>query len=269
MGDMVGDLVCVLGTAGVPPGDVVCLGHDWGSQICYEAARMRPDIFDSVIGIALPYINYDHPFSPSTFGARLMHRIRTFLLPFITSISYQTFFADNTHQAAEELGTNVRRTLTAAFRTAKCAVPKMFLRDVATFMGSWNGLEIPSIPFFSEAEEEYVVEQYQIQGFAHTLQFYTHGNRRGSWELAQEQGNFTVPQLALSVLPTNDPVANWRIAEFFMQSKKYVPNLHTQFVPGAHWPHLEHPHEINKLIKTWLDQSFGAARTSAAVRDEM
>lgn len=28
--------------------------HDWGSQACYEAARMRPDIFTAVIATAIP-----------------------------------------------------------------------------------------------------------------------------------------------------------------------------------------------------------------------
>lgn len=28
--------------------------HDWGSQVCYEAARMRPDIFKAVVGLCIP-----------------------------------------------------------------------------------------------------------------------------------------------------------------------------------------------------------------------
>lgn len=50
--DLVGDLVCVMEKAGAQ--NVVCIGHDWGSQICHEAARMRPDLFQGVVGAALP-----------------------------------------------------------------------------------------------------------------------------------------------------------------------------------------------------------------------
>lgn len=32
----------------------VCIGHDWGAQICYEAARMRPDLFEGVVGAVIP-----------------------------------------------------------------------------------------------------------------------------------------------------------------------------------------------------------------------
>jgi hypothetical protein len=28
--------------------------HDWGSQLAYEAARERPDVFTGVIGITIP-----------------------------------------------------------------------------------------------------------------------------------------------------------------------------------------------------------------------
>jgi soluble epoxide hydrolase/lipid-phosphate phosphatase len=50
--DFVADLVCVLEKTNAQ--NVVCVGHDWGAQICYEAARMRPDLFQGVAGITLP-----------------------------------------------------------------------------------------------------------------------------------------------------------------------------------------------------------------------
>lgn len=28
--------------------------HDWGSQLCFEAARQRPDRFKAVIGLVVP-----------------------------------------------------------------------------------------------------------------------------------------------------------------------------------------------------------------------
>ena len=68
---MVDDLVCALDHARVKT--ALCLGfviivsasvqaadvslfdsHDWGTQVCYEAARRRPDIFQAVIGTCIP-----------------------------------------------------------------------------------------------------------------------------------------------------------------------------------------------------------------------
>ena len=53
-------------------------------------------------------------------------------------------------------------------------------------------------------------------------------NRHGSWELAQSQGNFTVPAPALSILPTRDPVANWVLAAKLLKSGQLVPKLTTE-----------------------------------------
>lgn len=73
MPDLVGDLLCILENAGVqtaiavgyvPPSFDTYMQafhshgrftrHDWGSQLAYEAARERPDIFTAVIGITIP-----------------------------------------------------------------------------------------------------------------------------------------------------------------------------------------------------------------------
>ena len=74
MGDFVDDLACVLEHANVA-GKSICIGfvnlfprvgscidadalsyyrHDWGSSICWEAGRARPDIFSGVVSLALP-----------------------------------------------------------------------------------------------------------------------------------------------------------------------------------------------------------------------
>lgn len=69
MGDFVGDLACILEDRKVSK--AVCIGyvrksclclswsetllrHDWGSQICWEAARMRPDLFEAAVGVVVP-----------------------------------------------------------------------------------------------------------------------------------------------------------------------------------------------------------------------
>ncbi len=71
MPDLVGDLLCILEHAGAPT--AIAVGyvipsfdiydadvsstmsrHDWGTQLAYEAARERPDIFTAVVGITIP-----------------------------------------------------------------------------------------------------------------------------------------------------------------------------------------------------------------------
>ena len=93
MPDLVGDLLCILEHAGVHKAIVVgyvtlpylyfrhlirhvaFTRHDWGSQLAYEAARERPDVFTGVIGITIPVI----PSLPPTRARRL--RMKIILVP--------------------------------------------------------------------------------------------------------------------------------------------------------------------------------------------
>ena len=70
--DVVDDYTCVLKNAGVE--QVVCIGlsplscqadshssdagplrrHDWGSAVCHEAGRMRPNLYNGVVGVTVP-----------------------------------------------------------------------------------------------------------------------------------------------------------------------------------------------------------------------
>lgn len=248
MGDLVDDLMCVLQDAGVET--AMCMGHDWGSQVCYEAARQRPDIFTSVVGLAIPYIPYPGPFVPNTH-----------LLALSPKLAYQIFFDEHTARATQELDYDKRRTLRGTLRDIGSPPPWEFLTSRETFMGGWEGVdEIPPIPFFSEEEEAYFIEQYETQGFGNTLYFYTHGPKHESWKHAQAQGNFTIPCRALSILPLQDPVGDWVHAAKVLQSAKFVPRLTTETVQAAHWPQLEEPEIINGYIRKWLASGEGKER---------
>ncbi|KAI9566725.1 Alpha/Beta hydrolase protein [Boletus coccyginus] len=228
MSDITGDLTCVLEHAGVP--SAICLGHDWGSVACYEAARRRPDVFSAVIGVTIPYLASSNGFQPIES-----------ILALIPALSYQVFFARNTSEATVELNRDVRRTLRGTLRSVASPPPKSFLRSRDTFMGAWDGIEIPPIPYLSKEEEDYFVERFSIQEFDHSLMFYTSGNKYGTWKSAHDQGNFTIPQPVLSVLPLEDPVADWTMVAKFSNVGMYLPQLTTKTMNGAHWPHMEFP----------------------------
>ena len=158
---------------------------------------------------------------------------------------FQTFFEKQTCEAAAELNGSIRRTLRATYRSGASPPPADFLRSTTSFMDAWKDYEeIPPSPFFTAAEEDYLVEQFSIQGFEKSkslvpfllvvsvllissnivaLQFYTYGvscafslfvrpfltslcllqNRFGTWTFDRTQGNFSISQPALSILPTN------------------------------------------------------------------
>ncbi|KAL6304154.1 Alpha/Beta hydrolase protein [Sparassis latifolia] len=250
-GDLAGDLVCMLGHAGVER--AICMGHDWGAQVCYEAARMRPDVFEAVIGAVVPYI-------PSASGQFIPISVLDEVVP---KLAYQVFLS-NVDVAAKQLNADIRRSLRATLRTVASPPPDTFLADPNSYMGAWDGVkEISPIPFFTQEEEDYWVAQYNIQEFKPTLEFYTIGDRKLSWQFTHDQGNYTISQPALSVLPNNDPVADWVSAAKILGSDKYLSQLTTKTLDGAHWVQLENPREFNAIVRNWLDALPAATEKKA------
>ncbi|KAI0029431.1 hypothetical protein K488DRAFT_88724, partial [Vararia minispora EC-137] len=109
------------------------------------------------------------------------------------------------------------------------------------------------------AEERYWAERYALQGFAPTLYFYSTPSRRASWSQAHAQHNFKISQPALSLLDTQDPVANWPAAALLLHSADFLPNGLVKTLPGAHWVHMEFPDEVNDILRAWLDQHWPPA----------
>ncbi|KAJ7618451.1 Alpha/Beta hydrolase protein [Roridomyces roridus] len=243
--DMVGDMACILEHAGVS--SAVCMGHDWGGLTCYEAARSRPDLFN------WPYVLVEQ------------------LAAALPRLTYQIYFKRRTNEAIAELDKDIRRSLRAVFRTHASPPPDAFLQSQTEFLGAWADVaEIPPMPFFTPEEEDYLVEQFSIQGFQYSKsaifspqnnessKYDSDQNRRASWAFANAQGNHTIPQPTLSVLPTQDAVADWALASKIMKSTDYLPNLQTELMDGSHWCHIEHSETFNAIARKWLEQTFGA-----------
>nr|GAT47192.1 alpha/beta-hydrolase [Mycena chlorophos] len=256
MDDIARDMFCVLEKAGVQSS--ICIGHDWGSSICFAGARMRPDIFTAVTGIAVPYLSGAGPFMP----------IRDYI-PYFPGLAYQSFFNEHTAEAVAELAKDIRRTVRATLRDKASPPPEGFLKSDKTFLGAWDGVaEIPPVPFFTPNEEDYFVEQYEIQKFAYTLQYYTNENRELTWSYAKEQGNYTLPQPTLSLLPTADVVADWALLLQLVKSDDFLLKGKTEYMDGGHWCHIEFPETANKIIRAWLTETLATLEGQAAPQDE-
>jgi len=228
--------------AGVP--NAIAIGHDWGAQLAYEAARQRPDVFTAVVGITIPYIPAAGPHVPTEVQVAAHPRL-----------AYQLFFDKHTTAAIAELNRDIRRTLRETLRDVASPPPDHFLTSRDSFIGAWDDHdEVPPIPFFSKEEEDYWVEQYSINGFDHTLHFYTAENQFASWNFAHDQGNHTISQPILSILATKDPVANMELAAKLLHSFDFLPNHSRYTLPTAHWTQLEKPTEVNGIIRKWLTE---------------
>ncbi|KIL59519.1 hypothetical protein M378DRAFT_169165 [Amanita muscaria Koide BX008] len=234
-------MACILKHAGVD--DVICMGHDWGSQICYEMARARPDITNAVIGISIPYAPGGDTFTPSTSFVK-----------YYPKLMYQVYFDEKTDNAAAELDKDVRRSLRSVHRTLASPVPDAFLRSRDSFLTAFGSEEIPPIPYLTPQEEDYLVEQFKVQGFENTLHFYITENRYQSWKFVHNHGNRSIPQPVLTVYSSKDSTADWKFIGTVVGSAKYVPNLTTETVTADHWAHLENPIGFNPIVRGWLSK---------------
>ncbi|KAM6489264.1 alpha/beta-hydrolase [Amanita muscaria] len=257
MQDLVSDMMCVLKHAGVD--DVICMGHDWGSQICYEMGRARPDITSAVVGVSIPYVPATRSFTPTTSYVK-----------FIPRFMYQIFFDEQTNKAVAELDTDIRRSLRAIYRSLKVSTPDGFFKKRDTFLGPFGSKEVKfslaeagamlseqqilPIIYLTPEEEDYFVEQFEIQGFKSTLYFYATENRYQSWKFPHDQGNHTISQPVLTVNPSKDLLVNWKLVAFVLRSSKYIPNLTTETIPGDHYPQMESPEAFNTVVRTWMSK---------------
>jgi len=256
--DHIADLTCLLEAANVK--QAVCVGHDWGAAVCWQAARSRPDLFEAVAGAAVPYLPAHGPFTPTEH-----------LVPHFPKLAYQVYFAKKTKVAYEELEKDIRRTLRSVYRTAATKPPAKFLTSTENFLDAYEegGLET-RIPFFNKIEEDYLVKVYSVQGFKNSLQFYTHGGRYRSWEFAHNQGNHTIPQPALFIQPSEDTVADWGKVSLIAGSAQFIPQLETVVLATSHWPQLEQPREFNAALRSWLQKlpPVGSANYTMAAEEE-
>jgi len=255
MEDIVSDLTCVLDQVGV---DVaVCVGHDWGAEACWEAGRQRPDRFVELAGAVVPYMPSAGPYMPMEAMTK-----------YLPKLTYQIYFANDTDGATKELDTDIRRTLRGTLRSVQSPPPAAFLTSTTSFMDAWADVaEIPAIPFMTKEEEDYMVESYGHQGFGKTLQFYTNGNRYGSYLFQSKQGNFSLPQPSLWIVPTQDPVADWLEVDQMLHSDQWFTKLTVKKLGTAHWPQLEQPAEFNAALSEWL--SGLETGTAPRARDEL
>lgn len=244
MGDFVDDLVCVLKHAEVV-GKVVCIGHDWGSSICWEAGRAHPDIFSGVVSLTVPYTVASGPYTP----------IEAYTTAF-PKLTYQIYFRDSVDAAAAELEASVRRTIRALYKHSNTTAPDAFLTSPTSFMTPFDGIELSRSLFLTQDEEDHLVDEYTKTGFKKSLQFYQRGNGYLSWQVAHDSGVFTVDLPALAIYPSKDDVADWTVISKMAKSKLFVPQLEEVTVPAAHWPHMERPEEVNGYLRDWLTRNF-------------
>jgi pimeloyl-ACP methyl ester carboxylesterase len=245
---LVGDLVGLLDALEAPT--AVIVGHDWGANIAWQAARLRPDRFRAVVALSVPF----RPRGP----------VRpTSVMPQTADAQFYQLYFQEPGVAEAELERDPRATVrtmlygasgegAAAIRAAAASsgtapnigmVPKNggFLR------GSRAPATLPA--WLSEADIDFYADEFKRSGFRGPLNYYRNIDR--NWELTAAFTGVKVTVPALYVAGDRDMVVSFPGTDQLLANlKQFVPALRNiQMLPGCgHWTQQERPGEVSTAI---------------------
>jgi pimeloyl-ACP methyl ester carboxylesterase len=245
---LVGDLVGLLDAREAPT--AVIVGHDWGANIAWQAARLRPDRFRAVVALSVPF----RPRGP----------VRpTSVMPRTADAQFYQLYFQEPGVAEAELERDPRITVrnmlygasgegAAAIRAAAASsgaspdlgmVPKGggFLR------GAGAPATLPA--WLSEADIDFYAAEFKRSGFRGPLNYYRNVDR--NWELMAAFTGVKVTVPALYVAGDRDMVVSFPgTAELLANLKQFVPALRDiQMLPGCgHWTQQERAGEVSAAI---------------------
>jgi len=244
---LVGDLVGLLDALEAPT--AVIVGHDWGANIAWQTARLRPDRFRAVVALSVPF----RPRGP----------VRpTSVMPRTADAQFYMLYFQNPGVAEAELERDPRATVRnmlygasgdgAAARAAavsRGAAPSigMVPRGGGMMQGPGAPATLPA--WLSEADIDFYAGEFKRSGFRGGLNYYRNIDR--NWELTAAFADVKVTVPALYVAGDRDlVVAAPGTAEHLANLKQFVPALRNiQMLPGCgHWTQQERPGEVSAAI---------------------
>ena len=273
--ELVADCVGVVRALGESRATIV--GHDWGAQVAWASAWMRPDIFDAVaaMGVAFggrslltlpgPYHNTAGDIPPSAAE-------RTIGGPDL--VFYREYLA--TAGAAErEIEVDVASWLRDAYYSYSASAPRPtrlrhaaapeqtdeslleLIRTSAACIspgGRWRDRFLPAPtplpPWLGEDDMDFYIAEFERTGLTGALNWYR--NRDLNWELLAAYAGTPVRVPALYIEGDRDP-ATILLKDAVARMQTRVPQLTTHTIPDCgHWIGEEQPDHTNEALLEFL-----------------
>jgi len=245
---LVGDMVSLLDTLGVET--AVIAGHDWGAPVAWHAALLRPDRFNGVIGLSVP------------FRPRGQVRPTTAMPENDSALFYQLYF-QSPGVAETEFERDIRRAIRKILYSASGDAPRrqddepaadnvgMVPRQGGLLSGMIDPASLPS--WLTEADVEFYVQEFARTGFRGGLNWYRNIDR--NWEILAPFSGARVTVPALYMAGDRDLVVRFRgMDQLIPNLAKFVPQLRrTIMLPGCgHWTQQERAGEVNAAMIEFL-----------------
>jgi pimeloyl-ACP methyl ester carboxylesterase len=240
---LVGDIVGLVAALGEE--SAVIIGHDWGANVAWTAAMLRPDLFRAVAALSVP------------------HRVRSPAPPLklvrdagLTTF-YWLYFQEPGVAEAEferDVAGTFRRLLGGVGDAASAGARKSAL-VLAPGGGFLDGIAEPAAlpPWLTAADLAFISAEFARTGFRGGLNWYRNIDR--NWELLAPWQGAAIRQPALFIAGSRDPVITSPMGEAALkQMPATVPGLKRQvLIEGAgHWIQQERPTEVNAALIDFL-----------------
>lgn len=245
--DLVGDMVALVAALGETRACII--GHDWGANVAWSAALMRPDLFRAVAALSVPH----RPRNP--LGAPL-----TLLRDSGSSDFYWFYFSKDGLPEAEferDIRSSIRKVL---FAGSGDATPdtRMSL-TLAPGVGFLDHMTSPeTLPaWLGEADLDVFAGSFRRNGLRGPFNWYRNIDR--NWTLlAPFQGAKVTPP-ALFIAGTRDVVIDSPMGRGALENlASSVPNLRDVVLieGGGHWIQQERPTEVNAALLNFLGADY-------------
>ncbi len=237
---LVGDVTGLVRALGEE--SAVVVGHDWGANVAWNTALLRPDLVRAVAALSVP------------FRQRRPKRPLELYLETAGPNFYQVYFQPP-GVAERELEADVRRTM-RAFLCGESGdasrVPDLILRD-AGLLDTLEDLD-PLPSWLTEDDLDHWTAEFGAAGFTGGLNWYRNVDR--NWELLAPWAGAKVTVPALYVVGDRDDVYQVPgLKEYAEQLRQFVPRLtKTVVLEGCgHWTQQEQPTAVNGLLVEFLE----------------
>ena len=241
--ELVGDIVGLVHALGEEK--VVIAGHDWGAPVAWNCALLRPDIFQALILLSVPYSPRSWGNLRPTDGMKTMAGEQNF---------YILYFQEP-GMVEKEIEEDVRETMIKFLYSASGDPPPdkqwnfLFGKDKRFIDTGFLPDTLPA--WLTEEDVDVFAEAFKRTGFRGGVNWYRNIDR--NWELTPFLSEAKIHQPSLFIAGELDGVIVMS-RPVFDNLESATPNLKKKIlIPGAgHWVQQERPREVNDALIEFL-----------------
>jgi len=219
-------------------GQVVMVGHDWGSVVAWHLALLEPERVARLITMSVPFA-----------GRARRPVIEIMRELYADRFNYILYFQEP-GVAEQELNADIERTL------------RLFMQDQDVFLQRkpanatlLEGVAAPgALPqWCSQADLDVYVNTFVAHGFRGPLNWYRNFER--NWQRTESLAGKQVLQPTLFLIGDRDPVGVFE-AHTLKRMPDSVPHLEQHGLPNCgHWIHNEQGQRVNALMLGFLGRT--------------